>query len=116
MSTESSSGTDRTTNEALATDLVRLRDALTTPEAVGRALTYFVLTEAVRRGKQIDANTFELPMTVTTTIERPATDSGSASQPAHHTMTETCVHHALEVFGVEVVAWTTCTSHSGSVH
>ena len=113
MSTEAPRGTGPT-NEALAADLVRLRNALTTPEAVGRALTYFVLTEAVTRGKQIDANTFELPMTVTTTVERPATDSGGT----HETTTETCVHHSISLLGHEVVAWTTChTTHgSGAVH
>lgn len=101
-------------NEALAADLVRVRNAVTTPEAVGRALTYFVLTEAVKQGKQVDSNTFELPMTVTTTVERPATDSGGM----HSTTTETCVHHSISLLGHEVVAWTTChTTHgSGSVH
>jgi len=114
VSAEGTSSTAPTTNEGLAADLVRIRNSITTPEAVGRALTYFVLTEAVTRGKQIDANTFELPMTITTTIERPATDSGST----HETTTETCAHHSLSILGHEVVGWTEChTTHSsGGVH
>ena len=114
MSTEPPAYTASATNDALAAELVRLRNASTTPEAVGRALTYFVLTETVRRGTQIDANTFELPMTVRTTIERPATDAGGT----HSTTTETCVHHSISLFGHEVLGWSEChTTHgSGSVH
>jgi hypothetical protein len=114
MSTDTPPADGPATNEALAADLIGLRNALTTPEAVGRALTYFVLTETVRRGKQIDANTIELPMTITTTIDRPATHSDSS----HSTTTETCVHHAISLFGHEVVGWSEChTTHgSGSVH
>ena len=44
-------GAEGRTNDALAADLVSLRNSLNTPETVGRALANFVLTEAITRGR-----------------------------------------------------------------
>lgn len=93
-------GVEGRTNAALAADLVSLRNSLNTPETVGRALANFVLTEAITRGTQVDANTFELPMVVTTKIERRDTDSS----------TQVCTHHGISVLGVEVIGWDSCTT------
>jgi hypothetical protein len=93
-------GVQGKSNEALAADLVKLRNSLTTPEVVGRTLANFVLTEAITNGTQTDANTFELPMVVTTKVERRDTDSS----------TQVCTHHSISVLGVEVVAWDSCTT------
>ena len=93
-------GVEGRTNEALAADLVSLRNSLNTPETVGRTLANFVLTEAVTRGTQVDATTFELPMVVTTKIERQDTDS----------TTTVCTHHGISVLGTEVIGWDSCTT------
>jgi len=93
-------GVEGKTNEALAADLVSLRNSLNTPETVGRALANFVLTEAITRGTQVDATTFELPMVVTTKIERRDTDS----------TTTVCTHHSISVLGTEVIGWDSCTT------
>lgn len=93
-------GVQGKSNEALAADLVKLRNSLTTPEVVGRTLANLVLTEAITNGTQTDANTFELPMVVTTKVERRDIDSS----------TQVCTHHSISVLGVEVVAWDSCTT------
>ena len=94
-------GPEGRTNDALAADLVSLRNSLNTPETVGRALANFVLTEAITRGTQIDATTFELPMVVTTKIERQDTDATTAT---------VTTHHSISVFGVEVIGWDSTTT------
>ena len=93
-------GAEGRSNEALAADLVSLRNSLNTPETVGRALANFVLTEAITRGTQIDATTFELPMVVTTKIERQDTDE----------TTTVTTHHSISVFGVEIIGWDSTTT------
>jgi len=93
-------GVEGRTNEALAADLVSLRNSVNTPETVGRALANFVLTEAITRGTQVDANTFELPMVVTTKIDRRESDSS----------TTVCTHHGISVLGTEVIGWDSCTT------
>ena len=93
-------GAEGRTNDALVADLVSLRNSLNTPETVGRALANFVLTEAITRGTQIDATTFELPMVVTTKIERQDTDA----------TTTVTTHHSISVFGVEIIGWDSTTT------
>jgi|tagenome__1003787_1003787.scaffolds.fasta_scaffold20973345_1 hypothetical protein len=93
-------GVEGRTNEALAADLVTLRNSLNTPETVGRALANFVLTEAIAQGTQVDATTFELPMVVTIKIDQRDTDS----------RTTVCTHNSISVLGVEVIGWDSCTT------
>ena len=91
-------GTPDTPNEALASDLIAIRNSLNTPETVGRALANFVLTEAVTQGTHVDADTFDMPMTVTTTVVRPESDE----------TTVVCSHHSITVGGHELIGWHSC--------
>lgn len=91
-------GTPDSPNAALATDLIAIRDSLNTPETVGRALANFVLTEAVAQGTQVDADTFDMPMTVTTTVVRPESDRA----------TVICSHHSITIGGHELIGWHSC--------
>jgi hypothetical protein len=86
-------------NMALATDLIAIRNSLNTPETVGRALANYVLTEAVTQGTQVDADTFEMPLTVTTTVVRSKSEDVT---------TVICSHHSLTIGGHELIGWHSC--------
>jgi hypothetical protein len=51
-STDPTAPPEDSAKDALAAELIRIRNRLTSPEEVGGALSYYVLTEAVRRGSK----------------------------------------------------------------